>query len=131
MFILNYFLLLFVKNIHMNVKNEQNQNISDRIKISRENLNLSKSAVSTKMNLSRGMCAQWESGISNPSTAHLVKLADVLGVSFEWLATGKEVMQASEIMLDENMQNIKIGEALTKLSREQKHHLLNFLDLLD
>jgi transcriptional regulator with XRE-family HTH domain len=112
------------------LKNIQYQTISDRIKTARENLNLSKSGVSKKMNLSRGMCAQWESGISNPSTAHLIKLADVLGVSFEWLATGKENTKLDNTMLDETMQNIKINEVLNNLDREQKHYLLHFLNLI-
>jgi transcriptional regulator with XRE-family HTH domain len=114
----------------MITKNIQNQTISERIAIARENLGLSKSEISKQMNLSRGMCAQWESGISNPSTAHLIKLAKVLGVSFEWLATGKESVKANDEMLDETMQNIKINEVLTNLSRAQKHYLLNFLSLI-
>jgi transcriptional regulator with XRE-family HTH domain len=67
-----------------------------------------------------------ERGISNPSTAHLIKLADTLGVSFEWLATGKENTKLDNTMLDETMQNIKINEVLNNLDREQKHYLLHF-----
>jgi transcriptional regulator with XRE-family HTH domain len=45
--------------------------------------------ISRKLNLSDSVCSQWEGGKTNPSTAHLVKLAKILGVSFEWLALGE------------------------------------------
>jgi transcriptional regulator with XRE-family HTH domain len=114
----------------MNTNKPQNNSIGERITKSRKILGLSSAKIANKMGLSRSMCSQWERGISNPSTAHLIKLAKVLGVSFEWLATGKESVKANDEMLDETMQNIKINEVLTNLSRAQKHYLLNFLSLI-
>jgi transcriptional regulator with XRE-family HTH domain len=114
----------------MDTNKPQNTNIGDRITQSRKILGLSSAKIAKQMNLSRSMCSQWERGISNPSTAHLIKLAEVLRVSFEWLATGKESKKSNEIMLDETMQNIKINEILADLNQQQKHYLLHFLDLV-
>ncbi len=72
----------------MDSKKLQNNTIGERIGMASENLKLSKSKLSTKMHLSRSTCGQWERGISNISTAHLMKLACIIMVSFEWLATG-------------------------------------------
>lgn len=72
------------------MNNKTLQSISDKIKISRENMGLSQSDLSRAMCLSRTMCGQWERGVANPSTAHLSKLSDILGVSFEYLAKGVE-----------------------------------------
>jgi transcriptional regulator with XRE-family HTH domain len=63
--------------------------ISKRIKEARINAKLSAAYVSKQLGLSHSICSQWERGNANPSTAHLAKLAKILGVSFEWLALGK------------------------------------------
>lgn len=39
--------------------------------------------------------ADWESGRKAPHTKNLARLAMLLGVSFEWLTTGRGVMHAS------------------------------------
>lgn len=72
-----------------NKVNDLNISIGGRIKEARVKKGLSALQLSHLMNLSDSMCSQWERGISNPSTAHLAKLAKILGVSFEWLALGK------------------------------------------
>ncbi len=100
----------------------QNNTIGGRIKIARENLNLSKSKLSTKMHLSRSIFRQWERGISNPSTAHLVKLASILGVSFEWLVTGENSAKG-----DDNTKTLRINQLLEKTTPKQKDYLLELL----
>lgn len=111
----------------MDVKNNQNENISDRITIARKNLGISMSKLSENMCLSRGMCRQWERGISNPSTAHLLKLAEVLQVSFEWLATGNNAINNNQTQTKYKNQDIIINKLVKKFNAEQKDRLINFL----
>lgn len=117
----------------MDIKNNQNDNIGNRIATARKNLNVSMSKLSEMMHLSRGMCRQWERGISNPSTAHLIRLAEVLQVSFEWLATGKQYQANGQTtrtskMAEDKTQIIKINQLLNKMNHKQKHCLIEFLN---
>jgi transcriptional regulator with XRE-family HTH domain len=112
----------------MNTKNLQQETIGKRISIARENAKLSKSQITDIMCLSRSICGKWEKGISSPSTQHLVKLAEVLQVSFDWLATGKEVEKDLDKIVDENTQNIKITQIVKRLNKQQKSKLLGFLE---
>lgn len=113
----------------MVLKNEK-QRISERIKAARLEARLSSVKVSQEMKLSDSMCSQWERGISNPSTAHLVRLAEVLQVSFEWLATGNECVgvKGKDIeMKGSNTQLLKINELLSKTNAKQRGYLLALL----
>ncbi len=110
------------------------QNIGDRIKISREKLGLSQSDLSRVMCLSRTICGQWERGIANPSTLHLSRLADVLGVSFEYLAKGVVANNDIKFSLAEvdtvNQEKILKAKLLTlfeQMSLSQKQDCINFL----
>jgi transcriptional regulator with XRE-family HTH domain len=73
----------------MKNKEKQDVGIGKIIKEARLNVGISSIKVSQKLGLSDSICSQWERGNANPSTAHLAKLAKILGVSFEWLALGK------------------------------------------
>lgn len=117
----------------MDTKNQQEGFIGDRIQIARENTKLSRTQLSDKMCLSRSIVGKWERGISNPSTAHLIKLAKVLNVSFEWLATGvdnedeKTALTKKEKEVLHNVQVAKVNEIMAKMSPRQKNSLVAFL----
>lgn len=120
-------------NLHMSIKNNQNKDIGTRIAIARKNLNVSMSRLSGMMHLSRGMCRQWERGVSNPSTAHLIKLAEILHVSFEWLATGDQYQDDRQSgfeqkTVEDNTQTIKINQLLSKMNNKQKECLIVLLN---
>ncbi|MBW5289829.1 helix-turn-helix domain-containing protein [Abyssogena phaseoliformis symbiont] len=122
----------------MNTKKLQKIGIGERIQIARKKLGSSSAKVSAAMDLSRSMCSQWERGISNPSTAHLVKLAKVLGVSFAWLATGgsevekvnkeKQINQ-EELKILKQTQLLKMTEEFNKMDLEQQEKLVDFLQV--
>ncbi|WP_201339369.1 helix-turn-helix domain-containing protein [Isorropodon fossajaponicum symbiont] len=59
----------------MSTIDTQSVGISERIKLARKKLGISGDKVPSAPGLSRSICSQWERGISNPSTAHLGKLA--------------------------------------------------------
>lgn len=61
----------------------------DRIKKARQDAKLSQQVVAELVGVSQPSFSEWERDISNPSVDSLVVLANVLGVSFEWLATGR------------------------------------------
>lgn len=65
------------------------QQFSDRITFARKRLGLSQAQLASILGVSRGACGQWEQGVSTPSVTHMMELAKVTEVSFEWLATGR------------------------------------------
>ncbi len=101
-----------------------------RIKSSRQKTGLSQSEVSNMMHLSRGVCGQWERGIANPSTAHLSRLAKILGVSFEYLAMGDRPKITTDFLDNKSQTKIlkaRMNTLFDKLSVPQQQNLVNFL----
>jgi transcriptional regulator with XRE-family HTH domain len=104
--------------------------IGARIRTARENKRITRKDLAEIMCLSGTIVGKWERGNSNPSTAHLIKLAEVLKVSFDWLATGKEKVADAESIVDETTQNIQISQIVKKLNPAQKTKLLGFLETI-
>ncbi|MFK5894422.1 MAG: helix-turn-helix transcriptional regulator, partial [Pseudomonadota bacterium] len=71
-------------------------NIAQRIRIARKLKGWSQAQLAEKLNLSRGSCSQWERNVTSPSVDHLSKLALLLDVHFEWLATGRGLREYQE-----------------------------------
>lgn len=57
----------------------------ERIRICRERLGLSQKQVAIEIGVRPPTVSQWESGIKTPSRENLAKLADLYGVSIEYL----------------------------------------------
>lgn len=83
--------------------------------------------------------ADWESGRKAPHTKNLTRLAVLLGVSFEWLTTGRGEMHASttpdtpesppnDWMLPEEH---RLLSTYSRLKPKQRPALLGFLESLD
>ena len=69
--------------------------IGARIRQARERSGLSQTALAHKLGITRSACSQWEADEGTaPRRERLEQLAQLLGVSFEWLATGNAVMPA-------------------------------------
>ncbi|MFQ5562814.1 MAG: helix-turn-helix domain-containing protein [Parvularculaceae bacterium] len=62
--------------------------IGDRIRRARKSLGLNQACLARRVGVSQPAVANWESGVHDPRRLMLVKLADALGVSAEWLAEG-------------------------------------------
>lgn len=107
------------------------KSIGNRIKIAREEIGLSQSDVSRIMNLSRTTCGQWERGFTNPSVIQLVKLADILKTSIEYLARGEGCNKQHQTPIKEQDQekivNAQIVEICKKMPLEKKQKLVEFL----
>jgi transcriptional regulator with XRE-family HTH domain len=115
------------------MENINTQTIGSRIKLAREKIGLNQTEVSNLMNLTRGVCGQWERGLANPATAHLSRLADILGVSFEYLAKGTNAKSPkSEVVLSDKTQekilNAKAIKLIENMPFKQKQDLVNFLN---
>lgn len=65
-------------------------NISDRIASRRKDLSLTQVALAKKIGVSGVSVGKWESGLNQPKGRYLNDLAAALGVSVDWLLTGKE-----------------------------------------
>ncbi len=68
--------------------------IGTRIAKQRKESKFSQEYVAEKLDVSRQAVSKWEQDLSNPDTGNLVKLAELFGVSVEYLATGKAGMPA-------------------------------------
>ncbi|HEX7048026.1 MAG TPA: helix-turn-helix transcriptional regulator [Gammaproteobacteria bacterium] len=64
--------------------------IHDRIREAREQAGISQTELARLLGVTRSACSQWESSSGTaPRRERLEQLAALLGVSFEWLATGR------------------------------------------
>lgn len=59
--------------------------ICEHIKNLRESRSLTQAELAKKLGVTRAAVNAWEMGISTPSTAYLVELADFFGVSVDYL----------------------------------------------
>lgn len=117
----------------MNINITSNDFIGERIKIAREGNKLNRKNLAEIMCLSGTIVGKWERGASNPSTAHLIKLAKVLNVSFEWLATGVDItaekphLTKDELAIKHKTQMAQVEKIMQKMSPNQKESLVAFL----
>lgn len=64
--------------------------IHQRIREAREQAGISQTELARLLGVTRSACSQWESAQGTaPRRERLEQLAALLGVSFEWLATGR------------------------------------------
>ena len=69
--------------------------MEERIKKARKTLGWSQADLARRMYVTQPSVADWESGRKAPHTKNLARLAMLLGVSFEWLSTGRGKMHPS------------------------------------
>lgn len=70
--------------------------MGERIQQARKKQTLSRAQLAKKVGVSSGGCGHWERNFNTPSVENLVKLAVILNIRFEWLATGRGTMEYSE-----------------------------------
>jgi transcriptional regulator with XRE-family HTH domain len=80
-----------------------NMNINERIIAKTKELGVSQVELARRTGLTKGAVNQWFKGLSAPNGENLLKTAAALGVTPEWLQTGKEArnrvdMQMSPVM---------------------------------
>jgi transcriptional regulator with XRE-family HTH domain len=90
--------------------------LCNRIAYARELLGINASDLARRMGISRAAIAQWETGQTVPSGRNLPKLADVLGVTLDWLSQGTGPMGGKAAGFSEG-QLIELGNLKADLSR--------------
>ena len=72
--------------------------IGSRIKQARQAAGISQAELAEAMGITRSACSQWESDLgTGPRRERLERLASELGVTYQWLATGKDAQSHSGI----------------------------------
>lgn len=99
-------------------------NVSERIKQTRKRLGYSQDVLGAKVGVSRVAVSQWERGESSPSGRYLNDLAAALGVSVNWLLTGKGHASESSPAFESNVEPAVIpqGSRVPILSYVQAGH---------
>lgn len=85
--------------------------IGSRIRDLRRNLNYSQEYLAEQLEVSRQAVSKWEQDLSNPDTNNIIKLAELLNSTVEYIASGKQetVDRSSAKQKLSKRQKIKIG----------------------
>ncbi len=92
--------------------------VAERIKMLRENLNISQQELAKKLSVTRASVSAWEMGISTPSTTYLVELSNIFHVSIDYLLGLEKNMNLDVTGLD--TEQIRILTDLTEHFRKEK-----------
>lgn len=116
--------------------NEMENKLANRIKEAREHANLSQTKLAELIGISYRSVQNYESGLTDPPSQTIVKIADICKVSDIWLLTGSDkegkfldhkivkepeskynYKEMAEFLFDENKKKDKIIEDLNKKLR--------------
>jgi transcriptional regulator with XRE-family HTH domain len=112
---------------------------NERIKQARGERGWSQAELARRVSVTQPSVAEWESGRKAPSMKNLMRLAQLLGVGFEWLSTGRGEMRVPpglsvseakpvyESMLPEER---RLLNTFARLQPRQREALLGFLESL-
>lgn len=111
--------------------------IGARIRAAREQLGLSQAQLARTLGITRSACSQWEASDGTaPKRERLEQIAQLLGVSYEWLATGRSgpesavgeppARYASSLTAEQR----EMIELFNGLNHDSRRSLLDFLRAL-
>jgi len=100
--------------------NKPSKTLSHRLRQARELLGINRSELARRIGVKPSSAIQWEHEDGTyPSTAHLIDIAVLANVSFDWLATGRGwARQQQETLTSESVAFDLFEESLLKLARE-------------
>lgn len=97
-----------------------------RIRMARRHAGLSQAALAQAIGVQRSAVSHWEAAQGkNPRVAHLRELANLTGVQFEWLATGRGPMVLGK---EVELYSVAAAEALLVDDPLEMRLLLAFRD---
>ena len=113
--------------------------MEERIKEARKALGWSQADLARRMFVTQPSVADWESGRKAPHMKNMARLAVMLGVSFEWLTTGRGEMHPSttfgvrESATDDWIlpEERRLLTSYSRLKPQQRTALLGFLESLE
>ncbi|EEP0994677.1 helix-turn-helix domain-containing protein [Salmonella enterica] len=105
-------------------------NIGVRIESRRNELGMSPLKLAEKIDTSRAMILEWETGKAIPYSGYYDKLAKALNTSVTWLMTGKDITGEHKNQHDENAAALKELESklkrVTEKSEERRNKLIAY-----
>jgi transcriptional regulator with XRE-family HTH domain len=113
--------------------------MENRIKEARKALGWSQADLARRMFVTQPSVAAWELGLKAPHMKNMTRLAMQLGVSFEWLSTGRGEMHPAttfstrEPVPDDWMvpEERRLLNTYSRLKPQQRMALLGFLESLE
>lgn len=109
------------------------ESLATRIKIARESKGFSKKQLADKLGISSSAISQYESNSyfkTEPSVKNLIKLSKILGVSAEWLMTGRGIQEIENFLINEKI-SFESNKKLVRLNKQEKELLIFFGKLSD
>jgi transcriptional regulator with XRE-family HTH domain len=98
--------------------------LSERIKKERKRKGISQKMLSTRLNISQSNVSEWERGDSRPTIENLIKIADILGVTVDYLIGRTDnplsLIKNDTPYIDVNQFEKELLETFRTLSTEQK-----------
>ena len=104
------------------------KSLATRISKARLAKNLSKKQLADKLGVSSSAISQYESSSyfqTEPSVKNLIKLSKILGVSAEWLMTGRGMQEIESFLINEKISYLSDKKVIT-LSEQEKEILIIF-----
>lgn len=70
-------------------------NMTDRIRVKRAELRLTQTQLGNAVGVAQTIVSRWENGLGEPRNGQLIRLAETLGVTTDWLLTGRDTARPS------------------------------------
>lgn len=106
------------------------KNIGKRIRSRRQELGLSQAELGSRLGIHQKQISSYERGVNLPSSEVMIRLAEVLGVSLDYLAYSKEVAASPSYEPSYDSELMERFKALQELTAEERGLALQVLDLI-
>lgn len=93
----------------------------------REENNLNQKELSIKLNRTIACISSWETGKTEPSIDDLIKLADILNVTTDYLVGRTDEYGFMRTQKQYSKSEIEILDILQKINKEERNQVINFL----
>ena len=103
---------------------------AQRLKTLRAEHNMTQKELGRRMNLARTTIAGYETKSRQPSHEKLADIADIFGVSVDYLIDGDETLTPVSLSQHERIIDEKFFRLYSQLSVTSKEHALDYLELL-
>ena len=101
-----------------------------RLKEIREEKNILQKDIAQKLNKTRECISSWERGVNEPDLESLIKLADILEVSLDYLTGRSDDVGMIEIHSELTAEKKELLSLFDKMSTLDKNQLLGFAKAL-
>lgn len=121
-------------------KGNSSLSMSSRIRRARSLSGITQAELARRVGVQRSAVTQWESeGGTSPSVGHLTQIACEMGVSFEWVATGRGQCRPEVGALDaallvgdfaRDAMETRLLECFRRVARKKREALVKVVELL-